>query len=102
MTQAPGEPGFLIHQQGDAVGVAVRDLEPGPVIGGYLRGPETVTVELTERVPLGHKLALSDIAGGADVIEYGTRVAVASTAIARGGYVHVHNVRSARWQNSIA
>lgn len=95
-------PDFLAHRDGDNVAVAVRDLSPGTVEGGYLQGPASITVELRADVPLGHKFALADIADGADVIEYGVRTAVASQSIAVGDYVHVHNVRSARWQNSVA
>jgi (2R)-sulfolactate sulfo-lyase subunit alpha len=102
MADAPGPPGFLAHHDGDLVAVAVRDLEPGAVEGGYLRGPFSVTVELRDRVPLGHKIALADIATGQDVIEYGQRIGVATKDIVRGGYVHVHNMRSARWENSVA
>lgn len=99
----PGsEPGFLAHHEGDKVAVAVRDLSPGVVEGGYLTGPASTRLDLREKVPLGHKVALVDIAEGEDVIEYGVRVAVATKAIGKGQYVHVHNVRSARWQNSVA
>jgi (2R)-sulfolactate sulfo-lyase subunit alpha len=102
MQQLPGPPDFLAHKEGDIVAVAVRDLEPGPADGAFLRGEESLRVELLEPVPLGHKLALTDIADGQDIIEYGQQVAIASRDIARGGHVHVHNVRSARWQNSVA
>lgn len=95
-------PDFLVHNEGDSVGVAVRNLTPGTANGGYLNAPGDVQVELTEPVSLGHKIALTDIADGADVIEYGVRVAHASSAIKRGQHVHVHNVRSARWQHSVA
>ncbi|HEY2441639.1 MAG TPA: UxaA family hydrolase [Streptosporangiaceae bacterium] len=88
-------PGFLAHRDGDAVAVAVRDLEPGPVQGGYLAGPD-ISLQLTEAVPLGHKLALADIAAGQDIIEYGQRVGIASKDIGQGEHVHVHNMRSAR------
>jgi (2R)-sulfolactate sulfo-lyase subunit alpha len=96
MPQPPGEPGFLAHRDGDLVGVAVRDLEPGPVAGGYLSGAASLSVRLTEPVPLGHKLALADIAAGQEVIEYGQRIGIATRDISRGQHVHVHNVRSAR------
>jgi (2R)-sulfolactate sulfo-lyase subunit alpha len=92
----PQAPGFLAHRDGDLVGVAVRDLEPGPVAGGYLTGPASLSVQLTEPVPLGHKLALADIAAGQEIIEYGQRVGIATRDIRRGEHVHVHNVRSAR------
>jgi len=64
------------------------------------RAPESV--EVKSPVPLGHKVALADVASGADVIEYGLRVGIASADITRGDYVHTHNVRSARWQTSVA
>ena len=100
MSQSP--PGFLAHQDGDSVAVAVRDLPAGEVEGGYLRGPVSVRVTLVDDVPLGHKFALTDIAEGDHVIEYGAVVAVAARSIGRGEHVHVHNVRSVRWQNSVA
>jgi len=96
MPQPPGPPGFLAHRDGDLVGVAVRDLDPGPAVGGYLSGPATISVRLTEAVPLGHKLALADIAAGQEVIEYGQPVGIATRDIRQGDHVHVHNVRSAR------
>ncbi|MGH3970480.1 MAG: UxaA family hydrolase [Mycobacterium sp.] len=101
MAKAPGKPGFLAHHDGDLVAVAVRDLDPGTVEGGYLRGPTSVTLRLRESVPLGHKLALADISRGQDIVEYGQRVGVATKDIHQGEYVHVHNMRSARWQNSV-
>jgi (2R)-sulfolactate sulfo-lyase subunit alpha len=102
MQQVPGPPDFLAHHEGDVVAVAVRDLDPGPAEGAFLRGPASVRVELLDAIPLGHKLALADLAAGQQITEYGQQVGIASRDIARGGYVHVHNVRSARWQNSVA
>jgi (2R)-sulfolactate sulfo-lyase subunit alpha len=96
MAQPPEPPGFLAHRDGDLVGVAVRDLDPGPVNGGYLSGPATISVRLTEAVPLGHKLALTDIAAGQQIIEYGQPVGIATRDIRQGDHVHVHNLRSAR------
>lgn len=95
-------PDFLVHREGDVVAVAVRDLEPGLAEGGYLHGPESISIELREPVPLGHKFALTDIAAGSGVVEYGVRVGTASRTIEAGQHVHVHNVRSARWQTSVA
>ncbi len=95
-------PSFLTHKDGDFVAVAVKDVGRGPAEVGYLDGSPTVNVEVRAEIPLGHKVALRDIAEGEDVIEYGVRVAIASAEINKGDYVHIHNVRSARWQNSVA
>jgi (2R)-sulfolactate sulfo-lyase subunit alpha len=93
---------FLAHRAGDAVAVAVQDVETGPALVQFLDGAEPQTVAVTASIPLGHKVALRDIAAGDDVIEYALRVAIASADITTGDYVHTHNVRSARWQNSVA
>lgn len=95
-------PSFLAHKDGDHVAVAVRDVDPGPAEIGYLDGTPSIEVEVLAEIPLGHKVALTDRASGEDVIEYGVRTAIASADIAVGDYVHIHNVRSARWQNSVA
>ncbi len=90
--------GLLAHRVGDAVAVAVRDLAPGEVQVAFLDDGERRTVTLGQEVPLGHKVALADIAEGGDVIEYGQRIGLARQAMSTGDYVHVHNLRSARWQ----
>lgn len=95
-------PTFLAHKSGDAVAVAVRDVEPGEETVGFLDEAESRTVQVRSSIPLGHKVALSGVAAGADVVEYGVRIGVATTDIAEGDYVHTHNVRSARWQTSAA
>jgi (2R)-sulfolactate sulfo-lyase subunit alpha len=99
---AKRELAFLAHRAGDAVAVAVKDVGPGPAEVGYLDESAPETVDVTGQIPLGHKVALTDVAAGADVIEYGVRIGIASADIGRGDYVHTHNVRSARWQNSVA
>jgi (2R)-sulfolactate sulfo-lyase subunit alpha len=95
-------PTFLAHMSGDAVAVAVRDVEPGDAVVGYLDGTDSVKVEVLASIPLGHKVALTDVSSGTDVVEYGVRTAIATADIVKGDYVHTHNVRSARWQNSVA
>lgn len=96
-------PQFLVHHDGDSVAVATGDLVPGEVGGAVLKGEDKeLTCTLRDAVPLGHKFALVDLAEGADIIKYGVRVGVATQQIERGSYVHVHNMRSARWSNSRA
>lgn len=95
-------PSFLTHKAGDHVAVAVKDVGRGAAEVGFLDGSPAETVGVNAEIPLGHKVALRDVAEGDDLIEYGVRTAIASADIARGDYVHVHNVRSARWQNSVA
>lgn len=82
------------------MGVAVHDVEPGSRQAVHIDSDRELALEVVEAIPLGHKVALSDLVRGQDVIEYAVRVAVTRDAISRGRLVHVHNVKSARWQQS--
>ena len=95
-----GAPHFLVHDEGDHVGVAVQDVEPGRRRAVYLDSDREVEVDVGEAVPLGHKVALVDLDDGAGVIEYRVPVGVTRRAIRGGELVHVHNLRSARWRTS--
>ena len=94
-------PKFLIHNEGDDVAVAVQDVEPGAGEAVYMDSDRAVTVQVTEAIPLGHKVALVDLGEGDEVIEYGVRIGLTRQPIRSGQHVHVHNIRSARWQNSM-
>ncbi len=93
-------PDFLIHNEGDLVAVAVKEVGAGRRRAVYMDSDREIELEVLEEIPLGHKVALADLAEGADVIEYRTRVALARHPIQAGQHVHVHNVRSARWERS--
>ncbi|MFC8733501.1 UxaA family hydrolase [Luteimicrobium sp. NPDC057192] len=86
-TSAPTDGGVLALHDGDDVGVATRDLSPGDVVEVAGR---TLTVAGT--VPRGHKVALVDVAAGAEVHKYGQAIGVATAAIGAGEHVHVHNL----------
>ena len=94
-------PKFLIHHEGDHVAVAVQDVTPGESEAVYMDSDRAVTVRATEVIPLGHKVALVDLGEGDEVIEYGVRIGVTRQPISAGQLVHVHNIRSARWQHSL-
>lgn len=97
----PSAASFLVHNEHDDVGVAVQDVAPGARDVVYMDSDRRVTMQVLEPVPLGHKVALRDLTEGADIIEYGVRVGVTRQGIKAGQMVHIHNMRSARWQNSL-
>ena len=94
-------PKFLIHNEGDHVAVAVQDVEPGEGQAIYMDSDRAITVRVLEAIPLGHKVALADLGEGDDVIEYRVRIGATRQPIQAGQHVHVHNIRSARWQSSL-
>ncbi|UOF91538.1 UxaA family hydrolase [Fodinisporobacter ferrooxydans] len=89
---------FLIHKKGDHVGVVTEDISQGEtVIGFYMDDDSMVEVIAKADIPLGHKISVVHLQAGDAVIEYGLRVGLAREAIEPGDYVHVHNIKSARW-----
>ena len=48
-------------------------------------------------VPIGHKIALTDIKKGDTVWKYGQDIGIAGAKIAKGEHVHVHNLKTKRW-----
>jgi (2R)-sulfolactate sulfo-lyase subunit alpha len=89
---------LLIHNKGDDVGIATEDIGRGEQVTGiYMDTEEKITLSARSDIPLGHKIALNDIAKGGKVTEYRVTIGLAKEPIAAGDYVHVHNIRSARW-----
>lgn len=93
-------PHFLVHNEGDHVGVAVQDVEPGRRRAVYLDSDREAEVEVIEAVPLGHKVALTELVQGTAVIEYEVTIGLTRQPVRAGQLVHVHNLRSARWRSS--
>jgi altronate dehydratase small subunit len=79
----------------DNVAVALADLAQGAQVRVAREGRIDEMVA-ADAVPLGHKLALAAIAQGAPVVKYGEVIGVATSEIAPGAHVHVHNVASRR------
>jgi (2R)-sulfolactate sulfo-lyase subunit alpha len=93
--------GILLHKATDDVGVAVMDLKAGEEIGvATLEGVDVKQIKLVSDVPLGHKVAMSDLAKDKHIIEYGRAIGYASENIAAGEHVHIHNIKSLRWAAS--
>jgi (2R)-sulfolactate sulfo-lyase subunit alpha len=96
-----GGPAFLAHHRGDDVAVAVRDAEPGDASGAYLESGDRFEIAIRAPIPLGHKVALRDLAENEQVTEYGVLIGLARCPVAAGDLVHTHNLRSARWRSSV-
>lgn len=83
---------FQIHP-GDNVATLLEDVAAGPVeLIGSSSGASSLAAR--ESIARGHKIALADIAAGAAVTKFGTRIGHAKQPIARGAWVHLHNLAS--------
>lgn len=76
----------------DNVATALSALEPGEItLTGDTARP---SVRAAQEIPMGHKLALRDIAPGEEIIKYGVVIGCATAAIPCGGWVHLHCMKS--------
>ena len=90
---------FVVHDADDSVGVVVVEgIEAGQTLTGWvMHQDETVTFEVHDPIPIGHKLAIRDLAEGDTVIKYGVDIGRVVKPISKGEHLHVHNVKTKRW-----
>ena len=97
---APNEiPHLLVHEQADNVGVVV--------VEGLTAGTDMLccithdnsTFRLTTKhdVPIGHKVALTDLKAGDTAMKYGEDIGKMIGSAEQGGHVHTHNLKTKRW-----
>lgn len=76
----------------DNVATALTPLVPGRVA---LHGDSAKPwIEASENIPEGHKIALTNIEEGQDIVKYGVRIGRAVRRITEGSWVHLHNICS--------
>lgn len=78
-------------QPTDNVATLLDDAVPGAVA---LLGVGGDSLIAREPIARGHKIALVDIDAGAPGLKFGVRIGHATKPIARGAWVHLHNLAS--------
>ncbi|NUN70720.1 MAG: altronate dehydratase [Bacteroidetes bacterium] len=73
----------------DSVCVAVAPIEAGTVVT-----VDGTPLTVLEPIELGHKIALKEIAPGEGVYKFGVRIGRATQPIAKGAWVHAHNLKT--------
>ncbi|WP_313017392.1 UxaA family hydrolase [Atlantibacter hermannii] len=88
---------FVVHDDGDSVGVVVIEgVEAGQTLTGWIMD-QNKTIDVKDAIPIGHKLAIRDLAVNDTVIKYGEDIGRVVSAIKQGEHLHVHNVKTKRW-----
>lgn len=89
---------YIVHGKRDTVGVMAADVSKGQnLIGWNMAEDSTLRMKAQQDIPLGHKIALGDIAKGEEVLKYDESIGNASKDIRKGQHVHTHNLKTARW-----
>lgn len=92
-------PQVLVHEKKDTVGVVVVEgLKAGTDMLCVVTADDSAfRLPANMDIPIGHKVALTDIKAGDTVWKYGQDIGKAVAPIAKGDHVHVHNVKTKRW-----
>ena len=83
----------LLMDPADNVVTCVVDIAQGDTVV-YRKGNEKLTLVAQQPIPYCHKIALTDIAEGADVVKYGESLGTATKPISRGYWVSHENLIS--------
>jgi len=54
-------------------------------------------VKVLNDIPIGHKLALTDLDVGQTAVKYGVIIGKVVARVRKGEHVHVHNLKTRRW-----
>ena len=88
----------IIIGKKDNVATALENINKGDTVVVIMSDSENNLIKLIakEKVPFGHKISLMDIRKGESLVKYNSIIGLATSFIAKGDYVHVHNVESTR------
>ena len=92
-------PHLLVHDARDNVGVVVVEgLEAGTkMLCVVTHDDSAFELTATADVPIGHKIALTDLSEGDTAIKYGEDIGKMVGPAEKGGHVHTHNLKTKRW-----
>jgi (2R)-sulfolactate sulfo-lyase subunit alpha len=90
---------FVVHEEGDGVGVVVVEgVKSGQALSGWImEDDKDLQVTAKSDIPIGHKVALKDMAAGDTVVKYGIDMGKVVAPIKAGEHAHVHNIKTKRW-----
>ena len=90
---------FVLHDAKDIVAVVVVEgVTAGTKMTGWIMDEDRmIDVSAKQDIPIGHKVALKDMAVGDTVVKYGIDMGKVVAAISVGQHAHVHNIKTKRW-----
>lgn len=89
----------VLHDAKDTVAVAVVEgIQAGTELNAWIMDEDrTITVTARQPIPIGHKVALRDMAPNDTVYKYGVDIGRVVAPIKAGEHAHVHNIKTKRW-----
>jgi (2R)-sulfolactate sulfo-lyase subunit alpha len=90
---------FVLHEAKDTVAVAVVEgIKAGAELTAWIMDDDKqIKIKALQDIPIGHKIALKDMAVGETIFKYGTDIGKVVAPIKAGEHAHVHNIKTKRW-----
>jgi (2R)-sulfolactate sulfo-lyase subunit alpha len=90
---------FVLHDARDTVAVVVVEgVKAGTAMTGWIMDEDkTLRIQAKQDIPIGHKVALKDMAVGDTVLKYGIDMGKVVAPIKAGDHAHVQNIKTKRW-----
>ena len=90
---------FVLHGADDNVAVVVVEgVTAGMALTGWIMDEDRmVGIQARQDIPIGHKVALKDMAVGDTVLKYGIDMGKVVAPIKAGEHAHVQNIKTKRW-----
>ena len=80
---------FIIMHKGDNCATSLEEIEQGDLLKF-----KDDSINIKQKIPLGHKFALNKIKKGEKIIKYGQIIGIATEDIAIGDWIHTQNITS--------
>jgi (2R)-sulfolactate sulfo-lyase subunit alpha len=89
----------VLHDANDTVAiVVVEGIKAGMDLTAWIMDEDrTISLKAQQDIPIGHKVALKDMATGDTVLKYGIDMGKVVAPIKAGEHAHVHNIKTKRW-----
>ena len=90
---------IIIHDEKDNVGVVVIEkITTNQECNCWImENDKSAKIQSKNEIPLGHKIAMTDLAEGDTILKYGHDIGKVVKPIKKGEHVHVHNVKTKKW-----
>jgi (2R)-sulfolactate sulfo-lyase subunit alpha len=90
---------FVLHDAKDTVAVVVVEgVTANMALKGWIMDEDRmIDITAKQDIPIGHKVALKDMAVGDTVWKYGIDMGKVVVPIKAGEHAHVQNIKTKRW-----
>ncbi len=89
------------HDKDNVATVFTNNVVEGNIMQVTDKRGQREEIEVLSALPYGHKIAVTTIDCGGEILKYGETIGVATKEIKKGEYVHIHNMDALRGRGDI-